>query len=152
LLPWHSDSLQGAFAGQCLYRALPASGCPAGFRDDTAALYRALDIFVLPSLREGISNTLLEAMASGRPVIATRVGGNPEIVPEGIAGQLVAPDPEELATAILAYVENPDLMRVHGEGGRAHVLASNFTFRGESATLFTADVQYTNRFLGDLGR
>jgi sugar transferase (PEP-CTERM/EpsH1 system associated) len=95
-----------------------------GFRDDTAALYRALDVFVLPSLREGISNTLLEAMASGRPVIATRVGGNPEIVPEGIAGQLVSPDPEDLASAILTYVENPHLMRAHGEGGRAHVLKS----------------------------
>jgi sugar transferase (PEP-CTERM/EpsH1 system associated) len=95
-----------------------------GFRDDTAALYRALDVFVLPSLREGISNTLLEAMASGRPVIATRVGGNPEIVPEGIAGQLVSPDPEDLASAILTYVENPNLMRAHGEGGRAHVLKS----------------------------
>jgi sugar transferase (PEP-CTERM/EpsH1 system associated) len=95
-----------------------------GFRNDTPQLYRALDIFALPSLREGISNTLLEAMASGRPVIATRVGGNPEIVPEGIAGQLVAPDPEELAAAILNYVENPALMRAHGAGGRAHVLRS----------------------------
>lgn len=97
-----------------------------GFRNDTAALYRALDIFALPSLREGISNTLLEAMASGRAVIATRVGGNPEIVPEGIAGQLVAPDPDALAAAILAYVDDPNLMRAHGEGGRAHVL-KNFS-------------------------
>lgn len=95
-----------------------------GFRDDTPELYRALDIFALPSLREGISNTLLEAMASGRPVIATRVGGNPEITPEGIAGQLVSPDPEALAAAILRYAENPELMRAHGEGGRAHVLKS----------------------------
>ena len=95
-----------------------------GFRNDTPALYRALDIFVLPSLREGISNTLLEAMASGRPVIATRVGGNPEIVPEGVAGKLVAPDPEALAAAILDYAENADLMRAHGAGGRTHVLES----------------------------
>jgi sugar transferase (PEP-CTERM/EpsH1 system associated) len=97
-----------------------------GFRNETAALYRALDIFVLPSLREGISNTLLEAMASGRAVIATRVGGNPEILPEGVAGRLVAPEPDAIAMAILDYIDNPDLIRAHGAGGRAHVL-KNFS-------------------------
>jgi len=96
-----------------------------GFRDDTPALYQALDIFVLPSLREGISNTLLEAMASGRPVIATRVGGNPEIVPEGVAGHLVLPgDPDALAAAILSYVDHPELMHALGKGGRKHVLGN----------------------------
>jgi len=97
-----------------------------GFRNETAALYRALDIFVLPSLREGISNTLLEAMASGRAVIATRVGGNPEILPEDVAGRLVAPEPDAIAMAILDYIDNPDLIRAHGAGGRAHVL-KNFS-------------------------
>lgn len=95
-----------------------------GFRDDTPAHYRALDIFVLPSLREGISNTLLEAMASGRPVIATCVGGNPEIVADGIVGRLVAQDADALAEAILRYVDNPELMRGHGKAGREHVLRS----------------------------
>jgi sugar transferase (PEP-CTERM/EpsH1 system associated) len=99
-----------------------------GFRDDTPSLYRSLDIFVLPSLREGISNTLLEAMASGRPVIATRVGGNPEIVPEGKAGQLAPPNPQSLADAIVNYLDHPDLMRAHGEGGRAHTL-KNFSLQ-----------------------
>ena len=99
-----------------------------GFRDDTPALYRSFDIFVLPSLREGISNTLLEAMASGRPVIAARVGGNPEIVPEGKAGQLVPPDPQSFADAILNYLDHPELMRAHGEGGRAHTL-QNFSLQ-----------------------
>ena len=56
----------------------------AGMRDDAPALYRALDLFVLPSQREGISNTILEAMASGLPVLATAVGGNPEIVADGV--------------------------------------------------------------------
>ena len=98
-----------------------------GFRDDTPSVYRALDIFVLPSRREGISNTLLEAMASARPVIATRIGGNPEIVPDGIVGQLVEPgDPDALAEAILRYVDNPSLMAAHGKAGREHVL-SNFS-------------------------
>lgn len=94
-----------------------------GFRDDTPALYRGFDVFVLPSRREGISNTLLEAMASGRPVIATRIGGNPEIVPDGVVGRLVEPeDVDALAQAILRYVEDADLARAHGAAGRAHVL------------------------------
>jgi sugar transferase (PEP-CTERM/EpsH1 system associated) len=94
-----------------------------GFRNDAAAFYRALDIFVLPSLREGIANTLLEAMASGRPVIAARVGGNPEIVPDGVAGQLVpVANSEAFAAAIRTYVDHPDFMRIHGIAGRAHVL------------------------------
>ena len=99
-----------------------------GYRDDTPNLYRSFDIFVLPSRREGISNTLLEAMASGRPVIAAQVGGNPEIVPEGIAGQLVPPDPQGLATAILNYIDDPELRRAHGDGGRTHTLR-NFSLR-----------------------
>ena len=95
----------------------------SGFRDDTPALYRALDVFVLPSLREGISNTLLEAMASARPVVATRVGGNPEIVPEDNGGRLVpAGDVDALAAAILAYADNPSLRRAHGEAAREHTL------------------------------
>ena len=94
-----------------------------GFRDDTPTLYGALDIFVLPSLREGISNTVLEAMASGLPVIATRVGGNPEILPENVAGRLVPVSNETaLAAAIFDYVANPELIRRHGESARAHVV------------------------------
>ena len=96
----------------------------SGFRDDTPQLYRAFDLFVLPSRREGISNTLLEAMASGVPVIATRVGGNPEILPEGIAGDLVEPESGAIAAAILALVDQPNRRRAYGEGGRAHVLQS----------------------------
>jgi sugar transferase (PEP-CTERM/EpsH1 system associated) len=96
-----------------------------GFRSDAAALYRAFDVFVLPSRREGISNSLLEAMATGRPVIAARVGGNPEIVPDGVAGQLVlAANPETLAAAIWNYVEHPDLRLAHGNAGRAHVVCN----------------------------
>jgi sugar transferase (PEP-CTERM/EpsH1 system associated) len=96
-----------------------------GFLDETPALYRRLNIFVLPSLREGISNTLLEAMASGCPVIATRVGGNPEIVPENVVGQLVAPgDVNALAQAVLNYVDHPAVMLEHGKSGRLHALRS----------------------------
>jgi sugar transferase (PEP-CTERM/EpsH1 system associated) len=90
-----------------------------GARHDVAAVMRALDCFVLPSLSEGISNTLLEAMASGLPVVATRVGGNAELMEEGLTGCLVPrADPEALATEILRYFDHPQLARRHGRAGR----------------------------------
>lgn len=94
----------------------------AGDRDDVPDLLRMMDIFVLPSLGEGISNTILEAMASGLPLIATRVGGNPELVDEGINGQLVPPaDADALTRAICVYAEDAALMRRHGQAGLAKV-------------------------------
>jgi sugar transferase (PEP-CTERM/EpsH1 system associated) len=81
--------------------------------------YAAFDVFALPSLNEGISNTILEAMASGLPVVATRVGGNPELVVEGATGTLVSPeDPAELAGAIERYLDDPALRRAHATAGR----------------------------------
>ena len=62
-----------------------------GNSDDVPALMNAMDIFVLPSLMEGMSNTLLEAMATGLPSIATRVGGNSEIIVDSVSGYLVQP-------------------------------------------------------------
>lgn len=94
----------------------------AGERKDIPALLRALDIFVLPSLGEGISNTILEAMASGLPVVATRVGGNTELVTDGETGQIVPPaDATAMAAALAKYSENTLLMRRHGQAGRARV-------------------------------
>jgi len=94
----------------------------AGERHDVADVMRGLDCFVLPSLAEGISNTLLEAMASGLPVIATRVGGNAELMEEGLTGRLVPrADPEALATEILRYFDDPLLARRHGGAGRSLV-------------------------------
>jgi sugar transferase (PEP-CTERM/EpsH1 system associated) len=75
----------------------------AGERSDTPALMRSLALFVLPSLGEGISNTILEAMASGLPVLATAVGGNVELVQPGVTGELVPSDDEAaLADALVA--------------------------------------------------
>ena len=89
----------------------------AGARDDVPALMRAFDVFVLPSRAEGISNTILEAMATGLPVIATRVGGNPELVEEAVTGTLVPPgDVDALAAALLRYAGDAAL---RGEQGRA---------------------------------
>ena len=95
----------------------------AGARDDVPVLMRAMDVFVLPSLAEGISNTVLEAMATGLPVVATGVGGNPELVHEGATGVLVEPgDPDALARGMARYLDEPGLAQVHGEAGRNRVL------------------------------
>jgi sugar transferase (PEP-CTERM/EpsH1 system associated) len=93
-----------------------------GDRDDVAEMMRALDIFVLPSLREGISNTILEAMASGLPVVATRVGGNPELIADEVTGTMVPPaDPVAMAEAIRTYLLDPQRASLHGQAGRRRV-------------------------------
>lgn len=93
-----------------------------GSRDDIPELLRCLDIFVLPSRAEGISNTVLEAMASALPVVATRVGGNRELVTEGVTGELApANDSAALAHAIEAYIRDPALRQRHGRAGRERV-------------------------------
>jgi glycosyltransferase involved in cell wall biosynthesis len=90
-------------------------------RDVPALLARA-GFFVLPSLTEGISLTLLEAMARGLPVIATRVGGNPEVVVDGETGVLVPPsDPGQLAQAILHLLPDLEGRRRMGLAGRKRV-------------------------------
>ncbi len=91
-----------------------------GERSDVPALLPAFDVLVLPSLAEGISNTILEAMACGLPVVATAVGGNPELVREGVTGALVAPaDAAQLADAIGRYAADPATARAHGRTARA---------------------------------
>lgn len=93
-----------------------------GERHDIPEIMGGLDCFVLPSLAEGISNTILEAMASGLPVIATDVGGNADLVAAGITGQLVPPgDLEELAQEIVALANNPASARRMGQLGRERV-------------------------------
>ena len=90
-----------------------------GERNDVPEILRALDVFVLPSIGEGISNAILEAMATGLAVIATRVGGNVELVREGITGRLIEPRrPEALAEALAAYLAEPARTREHGAAGR----------------------------------
>lgn len=90
-----------------------------GERDDVPTLLRGFDIFVLPSIAEGISNTILEAMATGLPVVATRTGGNPELVEDGVTGTLVPVGrPAALADALRAYAADPHLRALHGKAGR----------------------------------
>jgi glycosyltransferase involved in cell wall biosynthesis len=94
----------------------------AGDRSDVPKLLAGFDLFVLPSIAEGVSNTILEAMATGLPVLATRVGGNPELVEDRTTGRLVpAADSAALAAAMLDYLHDPETGRSHGAAGRARV-------------------------------
>lgn len=84
---------------------------------------RLLDVFVLPSLSEGISNTILEAMASRLPVLATARGGNVELIDEGQNGRLFEPgDVESLARLLGEYLDNPALRRAHADVARRRAL------------------------------
>ncbi len=95
----------------------------AGHRRNAAHLLPAFDLFVQPSLYEGLPNTTLEAMAVGLPVVATAVGGTPEAVVNGETGLLVPPrDPSALAQAITRLLQAPDLRRKMGQAGRERVV------------------------------
>lgn len=92
------------------------------FRDDVFNILPIFDVFVLSSLTEGISLTLLEAMAAALPIVATNVGGNPEVVIDGETGFFVPPkDPEKMAEAIMKILQNPELAKKMGEVGRKRV-------------------------------
>jgi len=111
-----------------LARALEIDQCTSlpGACTNIPEVMQALDIFVLPSLNEGISNTILGAMASGLPVVATAVGGNVEIVEDGKWGRLFPPrDVSRLASLIEEYVDQPALRANHGSAARA-AAASRF--------------------------
>lgn len=93
-----------------------------GTRKDIYDIISAMDILVLSSLNEGLGHVLLEAMASQKPVVATRVGGVPEIVEDGVSGILVNPSkPEEMASAIEKILTNPEMMENMGKEGKKRV-------------------------------
>jgi sugar transferase (PEP-CTERM/EpsH1 system associated) len=94
-----------------------------GSRADVAQLLTTMQLYVLGSRREGISNTVLEAMASGLPVIASATGGNLELVVPGVTGRLVPPgDSMALAAAIVDYASDADMRARHGLAARARVV------------------------------
>ena len=93
-----------------------------GFRNDIPNILKALDIFVLSSLTEGISLTLLEAMAANLPIVATDVGGNPEVVEDGLTGFLVpSKSCDEMAKKIEDLISNEKLIQMMGMAGRKRV-------------------------------
>ena len=96
----------------------------AGSSQDVSQVLRLFDVFVLPSLAEGISNTILEAMATGLPIVATRVGGNPELVQDGVNGRLMpSADAQLLVQALAEYLNHPTLRREHGAASRRLAVA-----------------------------
>jgi L-malate glycosyltransferase len=99
-----------------------------GARRDIAEILACCDVALLPSRAEGLSNALLEYLASGLPTIASSVGGNPELVKHETTGLLIPPDdPEALVAAVLRLLKNPTLALYLGKMGQTFV-AENFSF------------------------
>jgi len=95
----------------------------AGERSDVPEILAASDIFVLSTNWEGLPRSIIEAMMAGLPVVATRVGGVPELVEDGVTGLLVPPkDPDALAEALQKLIADPELRRRMGEAGREKAL------------------------------
>ncbi|MGH8233155.1 MAG: TIGR03088 family PEP-CTERM/XrtA system glycosyltransferase [Rhodanobacteraceae bacterium] len=114
---------RSALESQIARTGLSARILLLGNRRDVAALLVEFDVFVLSSVAEGMPGVLLEAMASGLPVVATVVGGVGEVVVPGVTGTLVPPsDPKALAKALANYVVDTRLRTQHGAGGRGCVM------------------------------
>lgn len=106
-----------------------------GFRRDLPDIFSVMDLLVLPSLTEGLPNVVLEAFASGKPVVATAVGGVPEVVEDGVNGFLVPPaNPELLAKAIRTSLSSEGLGQSLGEAGYQKV-KTGFTFESQTRKL-----------------
>jgi glycosyltransferase involved in cell wall biosynthesis len=94
-----------------------------GYRSDLPELYSAMDVFALPSYREGIPRTVLEASAMELPVVASDIRGCREAVVDGLTGLLVEPrDPRSLAAAISSLVDDAEERKRMGKAGRQHVI------------------------------
>ena len=104
-----------------------------GYREDVARFYELMDVSVLTSLSEGLSITLLESMSHGVPVVATRVGGNPEVVVEGETGYLVSPDDTaEFTGRVVSLLRDPQVRQRMGRAARARV-RNEFSLRSAAA-------------------
>ncbi|SHH41620.1 TIGR03088 family PEP-CTERM/XrtA system glycosyltransferase [Massilia sp. CF038] len=133
LLPHQRDRMKLVIVGTgpllgALERQVAAAGLGdavllTGARNDIAQIMQSFSLFAMSSIAEGTPVTLLEAMASGLPVVSTRVGGIPDLVRENHTGALVpSGDPQAMASALAAYVEDPALARHHGAAARALVV------------------------------
>lgn len=127
LLVVGQGDLESSLKQQALDLGIDRAVSFLGLRNDVPNILAALDLFVLPSLSEGLSVALLEAMSTGVPVVASRVGGNPEIVQDGQTGLLVSPEnAQELAGRILEMMTHREKTKLFGERGREWV-SQNFT-------------------------
>ena len=107
----------------------------AGYRRDLDRLYPAIDLLVLPSLSEGLPNVVLEAMAHARAVVATRVGGVPEVVDDGVSGVLVPPaNADALAHAMVGVLRDAPRRAAMGEIARARI-ERDFSVRARTERL-----------------
>jgi len=137
--------LQEQMAGRTQSLGLQGKVVYLGTRDDIPAILSALDIFVLPSVIEGLSYSILEAMASGLPAVATRVGGNPELVRDAQDGYLVAAQrPDHLAEVLLALAGDKPLRQRLGGNARRRVV--------ETFSLKKMVESYQTMYLMGLGR
>jgi sugar transferase (PEP-CTERM/EpsH1 system associated) len=132
-LPEQRERLRLAVVGDGpLLSALRAQAAAAGVeqqvwlpgaRTDVADILRGLSVFAMSSIAEGTPGSALEAMASGLPVVGTRVGGIPEVIDDGVTGYVVPPsDPAAMAAALERYVRDPALAARHGAAGRERVM------------------------------
>src|SRR5688572_28066450 len=131
VLPQHPDArfiiagegeLRGALEQQIRQHHLEKHVMLAGFRADILSLHKAFDVFVMSSVTEGLGTSLLDAMACGKPVVATTVGGIPEVVVHDETGLLVPPrDPPAMAAAIVRLLADSGLRQQMGEAGLARV-------------------------------
>jgi glycosyltransferase involved in cell wall biosynthesis len=109
-----------------------------GHRRDILEIYQIMDLLILPSHTEGLPNAVLEALSYGKPVVATRVGGVPEVVKDGHNGLLVlANRPDMLADAIVNCLASPEKIKSMGEAGKDLVL-SRFSFEEQARKLESA--------------
>ena len=93
-----------------------------GFRPDVLSLLKTFDVFVMPSITEGLGTSILDAMACAKAVVASAVGGIPEVVEPEVTGLLVPPrDPGTLGAAVVRLLRDPALARRLGEAGRVRV-------------------------------
>ncbi|HBO83778.1 MAG: hypothetical protein A2073_00270 [Deltaproteobacteria bacterium GWC2_42_11] len=107
-----------------------------GLRKDVPEVLKAIDLFVLPTLQEALGTSFIEAMAMGKPVIGTRVGGVSEAVKDGVSGILVEPEnPDALANAIISLLGDRDRMKEIGIAGRK-IVAENYSVEGMSRKLY----------------
>ena len=115
-------ALRATLETQAVALGITAHVCFTGFRRDVLALMQSFEIFVFSSYFEGLGTAILDAMALGKPVVATRAGGIPEAVRDGITGLLVPPrDPQALADAVRYLLHHPEHVKAFGEAGRQRV-------------------------------